>query len=104
MNEREFLQHQIEWLRHSIDKYRASNLPPSWIADSIKRTEAQIADDEWRLSFDPPHPAPICGWRKPFRDHPWPCNDTRCSKQLGMKSALVLKRLLKVVDGDDLSE
>ena len=95
MTEREFLLNQIDWLRRSIDGYRASQLPPSWIEDSVKRTEAQIADIEWRLSFDPPHPAPLCGTKKPYAEHLWPCpkHDPRCNAQMGIIIKRTPKRL-----------
>ncbi len=103
MNEREHLQRQIEWLRLTIEQYRASDLPRSWADDSIARTEQQIYDIEWRLESDPPHPAPICGWKKSYRLHPWPCGDTRCSAQVGMKSTRPPKRFTKTVDSEDVS-
>jgi hypothetical protein len=79
------LEQQAAWLRRNIDSFRNSNMPPSWIADSVRRTEIHIDNIEWRLSFEPPHPAPICGWKKPYRDHSWPCTDSKCAAQMGLK-------------------
>lgn len=67
---REELERQIEWLESA---YEQADLPRSWKADSIKRTRQQIDDIRWRLETEPPREAPMCGWTKPYREHPADC-------------------------------
>jgi len=103
VTEREMLEGKVAWLRQTIIDYEntpLNRLPISWRNDSIKRTLAQIADVEWRLSFEPPHPAPLCGCKTSYSEHPWPCpkNDKRCNAQMGIKSKRVSKGFAKVND------
>lgn len=103
MTETEFLQDKLVWLRDVIVSFEGSTLPVSWKDDSIKRTQQQIRDIEWRLCFKPPRPAPLCAWKGPYASHPWPCpkHDPRCNAQMGIIVRRDLKRLQTTIDHED---
>lgn len=70
--ERAMLEQHLEWLNTDvIPGFERSQQPPSWKAESIRRARQQVANIEWRLSTG--KPAPICGWRGLYADHPEDC-------------------------------
>ena len=80
-NERAMLEEHLEWLNNDIiPGFERSEQPPSWKAESIRRARQQVANIEWRIATD--KPAPICGWKGLYADHPADChycNGTRKS-------------------------
>lgn len=69
MDERTTLLKQRAWLLNDvIPGFERSRLPPSWKADSIRRTEVQIADIDWRLETDPPRAVVNADLQKPYAE------------------------------------
>ncbi len=77
-NERAILENQLRWLLEDvIPGFERSQQPPSWKAESISRSEMQVANVRWRLEGNP---APICGWKNSYRSHPADCHYCKTGK------------------------
>ncbi len=65
--ERTMLTEHLDWLHNDV----LPGFERRHDTESIRRTLQQIDNIQWRL--DTGKPAPMCGWKKPYREHPDDC-------------------------------
>lgn len=65
--ERAMLEQYLEWLlTRVIPGYERRH-----DGESVRQAQQQVDDIRWRLETG--KPAPMCGWKKPYREHPDDC-------------------------------
>jgi len=66
--ERTTLETHLNWLQNEvIPGFEASEQPPSWKAESLRRAHIQVANIKWRLATG--NKAPVCGFAGLYSNH-----------------------------------
>lgn len=88
-NEHAMLEQHLTWLKGSV----LPGFERRKDTESIRRTLRQIDNIEWRIATG--KLAPLCGWRKLYREHPEDC--AYCARH---RKRLALNASQNAISGD----